>query len=47
MTAGGYPWMIIPVEQRDAYMASLEKASVSEDIVPFARFLGNLIDSMD
>lgn len=31
----GYPWVVVPVERRDEYMASLEKASVEEDIEPF------------
>lgn len=43
MAAGGYPWVVIPVERRDDYMSSLEKASVAGDIVPFARFLAGLI----
>ncbi len=43
MAAGGYPWTVVPVEERNAYMAALEKASVSEDIVPFADFLGALL----
>src|SRR5271155_4143861 len=34
MAAGGYPWTVVPVEQRDAYMAALEDASVRQDIVP-------------
>lgn len=42
MAAGGLPWVVIPVEQRLAYMASLEKASVEGDIVPFARFLATM-----
>ncbi len=43
MAAGGYPWTVIPVAQRDAYMAALEKASVGEDIGPFAEFLAGLV----
>nr|WP_321358920.1 Fic family protein [uncultured Hyphomonas sp.] len=39
--AAGYPWLIIKVDQRDAYMAALESASVGQDIEPFARFLGD------
>lgn len=39
--AAGYPWLIIKVEQRDEYMASLECASVDQDIRPFANFLAN------
>jgi len=39
MASGGYPWLIVPVEQRTAYMEALEAASVDGDIVPFTRFL--------
>ncbi len=44
LTAAGYPWSIIPVEQRDAYMAALEDASVRGDIGPFTDFLAGLTD---
>lgn len=44
MAAGGYPWTVIPLSERRAYMASLEKASVSEDIGPFADFLARLVE---
>ena len=44
MAAGGYPWTVIPLSERKAYMASLEKASVSEDIGPFADFLARLVE---
>ena len=39
-SSGGYPWTIIPVEERTAYMQALEQASVNQNIEPFARFLG-------
>ena len=42
MASGGYPWTIIPVETRSAYMAALEAASVQQDIKIFAKFLANL-----
>jgi Fic family protein len=45
IAAGGYPWTVIPVPRRDAYMAALETASVAEDIRPFAEFLANLVES--
>ena len=45
LAAGGYPWMVIPVDQREAYMAALKEASIGEDIRPFARFLAALVDS--
>ena len=47
MASGGYLWTIIPVEKRDAYMASLEKASVSMDISDFAKFIASLIKEIE
>ena len=44
MAAGGYPWTVIPVTERKAYMGALEKASVGEDIGPFANFLARLVE---
>jgi hypothetical protein len=43
LASGGYPWTVIPVEQRDDYMLALEKASVGKDIEPFAKFLAYLV----
>ena len=43
LTAAGYPWTIIPVQRRDAYMAALEAASVQQDIGPFTDFLAGLV----
>jgi hypothetical protein len=43
LASGGYPWTVIPVEERKIYMEALEKASVGEDIVPFAAFLAGLV----
>ena len=39
LAAGNYHWMVIPVENRTAYMHALEKASVEEDITDFVTFL--------
>jgi Fic family protein len=44
LASGGYPWTVIPVEERERYMASLESASVGRDIKPFAEFLGWLVE---
>jgi len=44
MASGGYPWTVIPVENRTAYMHALEKASVGEDIAPFADFVAGLVE---
>ena len=43
LAAGGYPWTVVPVERRDAYMAALEDASVRQNIIPLAQFLGGLV----
>ncbi len=42
LASGGYDWLIIPVERRNEYMASLEKASVEGDILPFVVFLSSI-----
>ena len=41
----GYPWTVIHVEDRDAYLATLERASIEQDIAPFARFLARRVES--
>lgn len=43
LASGGYPWTIVPVARRTEYMATLEKASVEKNIVPFTKFLASLI----
>jgi hypothetical protein len=43
MASGGYPWTVIPVTNRNTYVNTLEKASVGEDIAPFADFLAGLV----
>ena len=45
MASGGYPWTIIEVERRNAYMKALESASVDQDIKPFARFLAECLQA--
>ena len=44
LASGGYPWTVIPVEERKAYMEALEKASVEQNIEPFAKFLAHLVN---
>jgi Fic family protein len=39
LAEGGYPWTVIRVEDRTAYLDALERASVGEDVGPFARFI--------
>ncbi len=43
LASGGYPWTVIPVEERKKYMQSLEKASVEQDIEAFAKFIAYLV----
>ena len=45
LAGGGYPWTVVPLPERNAYMAALEEASVRQDIVPFANFLARLVDA--
>lgn len=44
LASGGYPWTVIPIGERNAYMAALEEASVGQNIAPFADFLARLVD---
>ncbi len=43
LASGGYKWTVIPVEDRNIYMAALEEASVRQNIEPFTKYLGNLV----
>src|SRR5271155_5282581 len=45
LASGGYPWTVIPVEERDTYMKSLEKASVDQNIEDFVKFIAYLVDA--
>jgi Fic family protein len=44
LASGGYPWTVIRVEDRDAYLAALESASIAADIGPFARFVAERVE---
>lgn len=44
LSSGGYPWTVIPVQERNAYMQALEKASINQNIQSFAQFLGHLVN---
>ena len=43
LASGGYPWTVIRVEDRNAYLAALENASIDQDIEPFARFISERV----
>jgi fido (protein-threonine AMPylation protein) len=38
LASGAYPWTVVRVEDRDAYMAALERANIDFDIGPLATF---------
>lgn len=44
LASGGFPWTVIPLELRNEYMHALEKASVEQNIVPFAEFVAALVN---
>ncbi len=44
LASGGYPWTVVPLEQRNTYMAALENTSVGQDILPFAKLLAGLVN---
>ena len=39
LASGGYPWTVIRMSRRDAYMKALEAASVKGQITPLAKFI--------
>lgn len=41
LASGGFPWTVIRLEERDAYMAALEAASVDQDVRSFAEFIAD------
>jgi hypothetical protein len=45
LAAGGYPWTVLPVGERNEYMAALEAASVEQNIQQFAAFLARLVEA--
>jgi hypothetical protein len=43
LASGGFPWTIIRVDDRDAYLAALDRASIDIDIRPFAAFVAERV----
>jgi hypothetical protein len=42
LASGGYPWTVIPVDRKEAYMDALEAASVNQNIIPLSQFIASL-----
>jgi fido (protein-threonine AMPylation protein) len=43
LAAGGYPWTVIRLEDRTAYLTALDRASIDMDIGPFAGFIAERV----
>jgi fido (protein-threonine AMPylation protein) len=43
LASGGYPWTVVRVEDRSAYLAGLEEASGNMNVKPFAAFLAEQV----
>lgn len=43
LASGGYPWATIRVEDRDEYLAALDRASIDMDIKPFTQFVAERV----
>ncbi|MDE0224176.1 MAG: Fic family protein [Gammaproteobacteria bacterium] len=43
LASGGYPWTVIRLEDRNAYLSALEAASVDQEIGVFARFMAERV----
>ncbi|HEY4085874.1 MAG TPA: Fic family protein [Bryobacteraceae bacterium] len=43
LASGGYPWTVIRVEDRKAYLDALDRASIDGDIRPFANFIAQRV----
>jgi fido (protein-threonine AMPylation protein) len=43
LASGGYPWTVIRVRDRAAYLAALDRASIDMDITPFATFVAERV----
>jgi len=43
LASGGYPWTVVRVEDRNAYLGALDRASIDTDIAPFAGFIAERV----
>jgi fido (protein-threonine AMPylation protein) len=43
LASGGYPWTVIRVEDRNAYLTALDSASIDMDIGPFCEFIAERV----
>jgi len=45
LASGGYPWTVIRVEDRNAHLAALDRASIDMRIEPLAEFIAEPVRS--
>jgi hypothetical protein len=43
LASGGYPWTVVRVEDRAAYLGALDSASIDMDIKPFSEFIAERV----
>jgi Fic family protein len=43
LASGGYPWTVIRVEDRTAYLSALDSASIALDIASFAKYVAERV----
>jgi hypothetical protein len=43
LASGGYPWTVIRVEDRKAYLTALDAASIDAKIEPFGQFIAEQV----
>ncbi len=43
LASGGFPWTVVRVEDRDAYLTVLEEASMESNILPFSKFIAERV----
>jgi Protein of unknown function (DUF1488) len=43
LSSGGYPWTVIRLPDRKAYLAALDRASIEADITPFTTLLAQRV----
>ena len=44
LASGGYPWTVIRTEERQAYLAALEAASVEQQFQPYVDFMASVVE---
>lgn len=43
LASGGYPWTVIRISDRELYLTALDRASIDQEIGPFARFVAERV----